>query len=397
MEVLQFEAEAQFFRENGYVIFRNHLAKPDCEILTRVGLETLFAMAFGSKEGTPEPSFENLKFFASSEERKKLRCPTCVWVNGKAHQPLCSKVTGLCYGSYLKEVQSKFTMTLETYEKLVACYGSAEIAQIYGPKRYSIRMKGGHKSQTMMECNLLSDFNNACPDEKVLSSLIVSVDENAEISATGTICLIPKFNVYRRHARIFFNFVGGERKLPLNLSAPMLFEDEFLDENLPAFNELLSDLHHIRDGVIKPSKIHEPYLKLPLPDTFEELRWKPLRLRVGDLLCRSQWLPYYENACTVDTPLIAFHVGYYLIPDDFLGSYKQRRLVEALEAGYTMEECKEWEKAKNNTYERYLRRGREKETTYFYVPDNDEDLDFAMYIQCLDPALSTTQLGMDLE
>jgi hypothetical protein len=399
MENSSFAEEVKFLKENGYVVFKKHATEADCDLLANVAVKTLFSMAFGSQKDAPEPSFENLKFFAYPEERKKLKSPACIWVNGKAAQPLCSKVTGLCYGSYIKEVQEKFTMTFNTYEKLAACYETTEIAQIYGPKSYTIRMQGGHKGQTMMDCNLMSDFNNVCVDEKILSSLIVSVSETGPIVDSGTICVIPRFHLYKRHARLYFNFVGGQKKLPLNLASPTIFEDDFFEENLEPFNKFLSELHKIRDKKLRASEVHEPYLKLLslLPKRFQPLKWHNIKVSKGDLLCRSQWLPYYENMCEAKIPFIAFHVAYYKIPKDFLGSYKQRRLIAAIELGHTMDECKEWEKAKNNTYETYLRRRCEDESTYFYVPKDDDDLDFAMLIQCLDPDLTTTQFGVDLE
>lgn len=392
------ESYQDSFRKNGYVVIKNHVTSDVSKLLSDVAIKTLFDFTFVSKDDKPEPNFENLKYFSVPAERKNLKHPLCIWIGGESNKPFCSRVTGSCYGSYLREVQKHFTMTVETFERLAECYETDNIGQIYGPRSYSIRMKGGLQTSTMLEANLISDYNNLVKEEKILSSLVVSIDRNVKLKHSGTWCVIPRFHLYKHHARIFFNFVRGQCRLPLDLSTPMQFPDNFLDEALPKFNTLLSQLYQIRDSVMEMQKEHEPYLNLKLPEKdFMDLKWDYIFAEVGDLVLRSQWLPYYETACTGNIPFIAFHVGYYVIPSGFLGTYKQRRLVEALYNGFTMKEHKEWEEARNNTCERDNRNRIGDRSPFFYAPDDDDELDFAFRIQCIDPEFLTTQIGMDLK
>jgi hypothetical protein len=393
-----YERELRLFKKNGYVVFKKHMESATCVSLANLAVKNLFDLAFQGRPGEPEPSFENLKYFGFPEERKKLKHPLCIWVGGKSELPLCSRITGSCYGSYLKEVQTSFTMTRDTFERHKLLYGTDNIGQLYGPKKYCIRMKGGLQTNPSTDANLISDYNNVVTDEKIISFLVVSVDTNIKMAETGTWCVIPRFHLYRHYARIFFNFVGGLRKLPLDLSSPMKFPEGFLDENLPAFNQLLKEMYTIKAKKLKPRQDHLPYLKLTLPeDKFSELKWETIFVEPGDLVCRSQWLPHYEFACRSDTPFIAFQVGYYVIPDEFLGSYKQRRLVKALHAGHTMEEDREWDEARNNSCETAHRKRIGNHDTFFYMPEDEDELEFAFQIQCIDAELMSKELHMDSE
>ena len=295
-------------------------------------------------------------------------------------------------------MQKRFTMTKETFDRHKLLYGTDNIGQIYGPKKYTIRMKGGLQTNPILDVNLISDFNNVCTGEKIISSLVVSIDSSARLADTGTWCVIPRFHLYRHHARIFFNFIGGSCKLPLDLSTPMRFPEGFLDENLPKFNELLRELYAVRSKKLKLDKDHKPYMKLELPEEqFVDLKWETIFVEAGDLFCRSHWIPHFELACNSHIPFITYQVGYYEIPKDFLGSYKQRRLMTALNLGYTMEEDREWEGARNNTCERSHRKRIGDNSMFFYIPENDEELEFAFRVQCIDAELMFTELNMDPE
>lgn len=386
MESPKFQKEIDFYKQNGYVVFKKHLNPEQCDLLTKTAMETLFNLAFFAEVEPVPPTFENLKLFVSRPEREaRLAKPHNIWVNGRSVQPLCSRSTGLCYGSYLKPVQSTFTMTYETFEKIAACYGDNNIAQIYGPKRYTIRLKGGTESIRQVPANLISDFNNVA-EEVVHASVVVSVDETIEAGESGSICLVPGFNLYRKHAQKFFSPVGGYFKLPLNLEIPMQFPNDLAEEGMIAFNTFLKELHDIRDGNMKPDEQHEKYLELELPKERVELKWTFVKLERGDMICRSQWMPFYETECKSVIPFIAFHVGYYKIPPDFPGSFKQRILTEALENGHVLEDCKDYSNVKYNTCEvNMLKKTMKPEDTFFYAPENaDEDeLAFVLFIQCI--------------
>lgn len=379
-----FQKEVDFYKQNGYTVFKGHLNEKQCDRLTETAMSTLFNMAFYVEKEKVEPTFENLILFSSHEERKRrLIKPTGIWANGKSTQPLCSPTTGLCYGSYLRPFQEEFTMTFETFEKVSACYGSENIAQIYGPMRYTVRYKGGHESFKQFGCSIVSDFHNACQDDKVITSAIVSIDEKIRAEDSGTICLIPGFHLYRHIARVFFSPVRGIFRLPLNLSNPTQLDDRFATEGISSFNAFLQELHLIRNGKMKSESRHEDYIKFELPQERVELRWTAIRLQRGDMICRSQWLPFYETECKSIIPFIALHVGYYPIPPGFQDSQPHQILINTLTNGHIMEECKSFSKIKSNTCETKMA-DKSPGTVFFYVPKDDEMLEFALFIQCID-------------
>lgn len=373
------------FKEKGYTVFRRHVTQTEADIMTDAALRTLFEMAFKREKVKPEVKISNLKYFFDHNERKKLQNPACIWANGDSITPLCSKTSGSCYGSYIPEVQRLFTMTADTYTKISDLYETAEIGQIFGPKAFNVRFKGGYEHTPRMDVNLQCDFSNVSCKEKIITQLVTSVDEYVPVDRSGSMYVIPGFHKYKQIARMYFNFVGGIRRLPLSTSNITIFDKETLEEDLAAFNEFLTELYDITAGHIKPDLEHERYISLSLPEPQVHLKWEPIIVRAGDMVCRSQWLPYYESACHSHlTPYVAFKLNYYVIPDDFHGSYKQRRLMSALRNGHVMEECQEWEKTKNNTYERKLSRYKHDDSSFMYIPDDDEELELATLIQCID-------------
>jgi len=352
----KYKDEVAFYRQHGYVVFRKHLDADVCDQFSAIAMKRV---------GMTAPEL--------TEKRPN---------------------TMKCTGSYIPEVQEKWTMTFKPFEIISALYGSTMIAQIFGPSSFSIRYKGQGYEPKQVAVNFMHE-TGILFEERVMAMVVTQVDSSllyipfkakGAISNrdAGVVSLIPGFHHYRRHARVFFDEKTGDHPIQMPRGGPVALPQGF-DSGLKKFNVLLRELHKHRDLCRQnPSnKIGFPteedaaryiYLHQYLPDEFIELKWVDIHLGKGDLLCWNHWLPRQNYECRSPLPRISFNLNYFRIPKGYNNSKLHEVVKSMLGDGDVMDISAHGVQVVDNRHE---------ENAKVYIPESKVMKAFTDIIQCI--------------
>lgn len=398
------EARVEHYKKFGWVVYKEHVDRTAARIMSKAALQALWKLAVRPKlpkkmrERITNITPKKFKVFWSDKAKKGKGLMKC---DDLGHGVI-KQFSGKCIGSYLPEAQAEFTMTIITYKVMASLYGTASVAQLFGPDSFSVKLKHCGEEKLKVDANFVFS-ETVMFEDRVMASLVTMIDEKMleqpfnnrgipSVRDTGTIEVLQGFHHYRRHAARFFHPETGEKPLDIGRGAPIQLPDNF-EASLVSFQVLLNELHRHRDDCrrnpsrprgspIDPSAKDYVDLHEYLPEKLIKLQWVAIPAGVGDLICWNHWLPYRTLNCRSRTPRIAFDVSYFPVPEWYKESAIHRMVREAMGVGDVFEKSAHGARVVDNLVERYILYPHRKMDELYYRPEGLMS-EFTDFIQCV--------------
>lgn len=357
----------------GYTIYHNVLSPELCHQITDSILEESFRILF--RDVDPKPNHRDpadMELLVDKTARDRRGIPdSAIWENGNSRTPIWSKNNGMINIYFNRLLHQHIHFNPEIFLRIAALYGHNEIGYTKGMDRVGFKIRGSVDMPTHLDYHLFQPTLNADP-VRVQSFFNCSVPSDVDPRDSGTIQLIPYFHLYWQIAQRYFQHVPLADE-EYRQSLPLPFGKQFTKE-LPAFNLFLQDLHRWRDGQPIQHR-HKDSLErysdlLPtLPSEYHELRWTPIPLRTGDLLCWNQMLPHSNLRNKSLTPRVVAYISLFPFPSiargypyNFHGSPAQQEIITRLRRGDNGGQGSN----RLNQYEKTILRG--PDFAYVYTP-----------------------------
>jgi ectoine hydroxylase-related dioxygenase (phytanoyl-CoA dioxygenase family) len=352
----------------GYTIYHDVLSPEICDQITNSILDESFRILFRDVPEDRKPDYHNPEHFellVDKATRDRCGIPdTAIWENGNPRTPIWSKNNGMINIYFNRLLHQHIHFNPDVFLRIAALYGHNNIGYTKGMDRVGFKIRGSVDMPTHLDYHLFNPHLNPDP-VRVQSFFNCSVDSTIDPRDSGTIQLIPYFQLYWQIASRYF------QRIPLSTeeyrqSLPQPLGKQFTKE-LPAFNLFLRDLHNWRDGrpieyAHKDDLTYYADLIPTLPCEYHELKWTPIPLRTGDLICWDQRLPHSNLRNKSMIPRVVAYVSLFPFPNHYHGSSYQREVIERLQRGDNDGQGSN----RLNQYEKIILRGPDFE--YIYTP-----------------------------
>lgn len=367
------------FKTKGYTIYHNVLPPEICSELSNEILEQSFNLLFRDIPENERPDYKdptNYRLLVDSNYRRERNIPnTTIWLNGNTRKPIWSKNNGMINIYYIRKLHKYLHFNPQIFLLIANLYGHNQIGFTRGTDRVSFKVNGSVDMPTHLDYNLFNDKINFDP-VRVQSFFNCSVPSTNEVSVrdSGTIQVIPYFHHYWEIAQRYFVSDGLH---PLSneeyakITQPL---GKQFNKELPAFNTFLHHLHLYAENRLPSNHITEEIISYndllnTLPLEYHELKWTPIELRAGDLMCWNHKLPHGSLRNRSNTPRIVSYLAFFPFPSkdrgynyDWKDSDRQKELLEELPLGISSQQGTN----RDNELEReYLR---PKDFNYVYIP-----------------------------
>ena len=323
----------QEYQQQGYTVYHNHIDTDTAELVCQSVIGEVCDLVFKNETNKPDPTDPNtLNLFTDFNLRKKkLDNPKCVWRDGNTRRPIISKSTGMVNISFNHDVQRYVTFNPNTISKINELYGSDKLVYTYGSDRVCIKAKGSTNMNKHLDYHLNSTQLQKEPT-RVQALVCGRCPTDVPVQHSGTLEVIPYFHLYWECAQAFF--VSPFGKIKIHQSVPQTLYKDF-DQKLPLFNVFLQRLHYIRDNNIPINDAWKPYQHLmnTLPPTYHEIKWTPILLRTGDMVCWTQKLPHRSLQNKSTTARIVFYVRLFTVDENWFGTPHQQQVAHNVTNG----------------------------------------------------------------
>lgn len=393
MSIEQLKGHQKEYDTRGYTIYPKHIDLTTCQKLKDSCFEDLTNLIFRNYSDEKRPDLrekDNWPILTSSFYRKENGfIDEDVWNGGNSRKPHWSKNNGMFNVYYNRDCHRYIHFNPDTFLKVASLYGHNKIRLTRGMERLciklgeikikdkegkNIRYPGSTDMPTHLDYHLFNDEINM-DRERVQAFVCIEVDDEIDPRNSGGLQVIPYFHLYWDIAKRYFREDG---KHPLSVEEYKVFTPQpwgkQFNKELPKFNEFLKKLHGTISATSKEEAEYKDLLHT-LPAEYRELKWTPLAIKKGDLVCWDQRLPHSSLRNKSSIPRIVSYVTFMPSPSKSLGydyewegSEQQKNLIEAIKSG--KDGFHQGTNRDNKLEIKYLRDG---DFEYWYKPREQPD------------------------